>query len=330
MALRLIQLTLAEGIRAVASLSEDGSAKLVRGAGSVRELALKAIDQGSSLRAAVTAAGEGDDVDVAAALAAGRILPPIDHEDPAHLILSGTGLTHLGSAEERDRMHKKLAAAQNLTDSMKMFQMGVDGGKPAPGETGVAPEWFYKGDGTTLTAPEAPLYSPHFALDGGDEAEIAAIYLIGPDGTPHRLGFALANEFSDHVTEQQNYLYLAHSKLRPASVGPELRVGALPDSVQGVSRIRRGGEVIWEKNFLSGEANMSHSLANLEAHHFKYALFRRPGDVHVHFLGAAAFSFSQGIRTEPGDIFEIEADAFALPLRNPLAIIEDQVEVKAL
>lgn len=330
MALRLIQLTLADGTRAVASLADDGSAKIVRGAASVRELAWKAIEQGGSLQQVVTAAGEGEDVDVAAALAAGRILAPIDHEDPAHLVLSGTGLTHLGSAAERDRMHKKLAETENLTDSMKMFQMGVDGGKPAPGETGVAPEWFYKGDGTTLTAPEAPLNSPHFALDGGDEAEIAAIYLIGPDGTPHRLGFALANEFSDHVTEQQNYLYLAHSKLRPASVGPELRVGALPDSVQGVSRIRRGNEVIWEKNFLSGEANMSHSLANLEGHHFKYALFRRPGDVHVHFLGAAAFSFSQGIRTEPGDVFEIEADAFALPLRNPLAIIEDHVEVKAL
>jgi hypothetical protein len=273
----------------------------------------------------------GDAIDVRAALAEGRVLAPIDHPDPAHLFLTGTGLTHLGSAEERDRMHKKLAEAATLTDSMKMFQLGIDGGKPAPGQPGVQPEWFYKGDGSTLAGPETPLASPHFALDGGDEAEIAAIYLIGPDGTPHRLGFALANEFSDHVTEQQNYLYLAHSKLRPASLGPELRVGELPDTVRGVSRVMRGNATLWEKAFLSGEANMSHSLANLEAHHFKYALFRRPGDVHVHFLGAAAFSFSAGIKAEPGDRFEIEADAFVLPLRNPLAAApEAEVTVRPL
>jgi len=63
---------------------------------------------------------------------------------------------------------------------------------------------------------------------------------------------------------------------------------------------------------------MSHTIANLEAHHFKYAGFRRPGDVHVHFFGTATLSFSAGVRTQPGDQFEIEADAFRLPLRNEL------------
>ncbi|MES2443071.1 MAG: AraD1 family protein [Pseudomonadota bacterium] len=314
MTLKLVQLRLPDGSRAVAA-----NGALVPGARSVRELAGEAIAAGRTLAEAVAAAGPGEAVDLAAALAEGRVLPPVDHDDPAHLLLTGTGLTHLGSAEERDRMHAKLAATETLTDSMKMFQLGLDGGKPAPGETGVAPEWFYKGDGSMLTPPEGALVSPAFALDGGDEAEIAALYLIGPDGTPHRLGFALANEFSDHVTEQANYLYLAHSKLRPSALGPELRVGDLPDSVRGTSRIVRGGETIWEKSFLSGEAHMSHSLANLEAHHFKYPLFRRPGDIHVHYLGAAAFSFSQGIGVQPGDRFEIEADAFDLPLRNPMA-----------
>lgn len=326
MTLSLVQLCLSDGSRAVAA-----NGVLVPGARSVRELAGEAIARGQTLAEAVAAAGAGEPVDLAVALAEGRVLAPVDHDDPAHLLLTGTGLTHLGSAEERDRMHAKLAATDALTDSMKMFQLGLDGGKPAPGETGVAPEWFYKGDGSMLTAPEAPLVSPAFALDGGDEAEIAALYLIGPDGTPHRLGFALANEFSDHVHEQQNYLYLAHSKLRPSALGPELRVGELPETVRGTSRIVRGGATIWEKSFLSGEANMSHSLANMEAHHFKYPLFRRPGDVHVHYLGAAAFSFSQGIRVEPGDRFEIEADAFELPLRNPMAAgAEETVLVKPL
>ncbi len=160
---------------------------------------------------------------------------------------------------------------------------------------------------------------PSFAEDGGEEPELAGIYLIGPDGTPFRLGLCLANEFSDHVTERHNYLWLAHSKLRQAALGPELLVGPPPAHVEGVSRIRRGRSVIWEKPFLSGEANMSHSIANLEHHHFKYPHFSRPGDVHVHFFGTATLSFSDGVRTEPGDEFEIAAEPFALPLRNPLA-----------
>ena len=48
-------------------------------------------------------------------------------------------------------------------------------------------------------------------------------------------------------------------------------------------------------------------------------------------LGAAALSFAQGIRVEPGDRFEIEADAFALPLRNPMTVATGEtVAVKPL
>ena len=72
---------------------------------------------------------------------------------------------------------------------------------------------------------------------------------------------------------------------------------------------------------------MSHSVANLERHHFKYGLFRRPGDVHVHFFGTATLSFSEGFRTLEGDVFEVEAAPFALPLRNPLTS-EAAVDVK--
>jgi hypothetical protein len=61
---------------------------------------------------------------------------------------------------------------------------------------------------------------------------------------------------------------------------------------------------------------MSHTIANLEHHHFKYDLFRRPGDLHIHMFGTATLSFADGIRTEPGDVFEIEAAPFGLPLRN--------------
>ena len=95
-------------------------------------------------------------------------------------------------------------------------------------------------------------------------------------------------------------------------------LGDLPQHVEGTSRILRDGRAIWEKPFLSGEANMSHSLSNLEHHHFKYALFRQPGDVHVHFFGTATLSFADGVKAQAGDVFQIECPAFGLPLSNPL------------
>jgi hypothetical protein len=321
MTLHLIQLTTAEGGRAVA-LSETGGAwRLVNGLKTVYDLAQTAIREGRALEAVLDDHGLGEAVDMDAALAQGRVLAPIDHPDAAHLQLTGTGLTHLGSADARDKMHKTAVEPEALTDSMRMFRLGVEGGKPAPGQVGVQPEWFYKGDGAAVTAPGAPFPSPDFALDGGEEPEIAGVYVIGADGSPFRLGFAIGNEFSDHVTERQNYLYLAHSKLRAASFGPALRIGDLPADVRGTSRIVRDGKVVWEKAFLSGEDNMSHTIANLEHHHFKYALFRRPGDVHVHFFGTATLSFTDGVRAAPGDVFEIEADGFGPPLRNALSVV---------
>jgi len=318
-----------DGQGGVCVVAREGSeAYAVREANSVHALALEATGQGQSLAATIRAHGLGDAVDLEAAAAEGRLLLPIHHDDPAHLHLTGTGLTHLGSAATRDSMHA--APEANMTDSMKMFRMGVEGGKPAAGQVGAQPEWFYKGNGHAAVAPGQPITSPGFAEDAGEEPEIAGIYVIGTDGTPFRVGFALANEFSDHKTEKVNYLWLAHSKLRQASFGPEILVGELPASVEGTSRIRRGGKVIWEKPFLSGEANMSHTLANLEHHHFKYDIFRQPGDVHVHMFGTATLSFADGITTEAGDEFEITAAPFGMALRNKLQIAEAEPRALAV
>ncbi|HUH41144.1 MAG TPA: AraD1 family protein, partial [Castellaniella sp.] len=247
-----------------------------------------------------------------------RVLVPLDHEDPARCLISGTGLTHLGSASTRDKMHTHQSDVETMTDTMRMFRWGIEGGRPAPGSAGVQPEWFYKGDGSILVSPGHPIPSPEFAEDAGEEPEIVGMYVIGDDGKPYRLGFAIGNEFSDHVMERRNYLYLAHSKLRYCSFGPELRVGVMPDHIEGVSRILRDGQTVWEKPFLSGESNMSHTLENLEYHHFKYAQFLRPGMVHLHFFGTATLSFADGVRTQPGDVFEIHAPDFGAQLRNPI------------
>jgi hypothetical protein len=228
-------------------------------------------------------------------------------------------------------MHKAAASGEHVTDSMRMFLEGLEGGKPTEGAEGQQPEWFYKGDGTQLVGPTDPLTMPAFAKDGGEEPELAGVYIIGEDGTPYRLGVALANEFSDHVTERHNYLWLAHSKLREAALGPELLLGEVPAHVEGTSRILRDGVTLWEKPFLSGEANMSHSFHNLEQHHFKYDLFRRAGDVHVHFFGTATLSFADAVQTQEGDVFEVSAAPFTLPVSNPLArAAAAPVTVKAL
>jgi hypothetical protein len=317
--MNLIQYFDLNGARAVATV-ENGTARQVNDASSVYELAMAALSNGGGLAGLIAARGLGDTVDRAAILAEGRMLSPIDHPDPAHLYVTGTGLTHLGSAATRDAMHtaNSGAAETGLTDTMKMFRMGLEGGKPKDGLKGVQPEWFYKGNGYSVIHPGHPIPSPGFALDAGEEPEIAGIYVIDQNGQPRRLGFALANEFSDHVTERVNYLYLAHSKLRACSIGPELRVGDLPRHVEGMSRIYRDGQVLWEKPFLSGEDNMSHTIDNLEYHHFKYELFRHPGDVHVHMFGTATLSFADGISTRPDDVFEIEEPQFGSPLRNPV------------
>ena len=249
-----------------------------------------------------------------------RLLTPIDHpHEPARCLVSGTGLTHLGSAANRQQMHE--AAESDLTDSMKMFRSGVVGGKPALGEVGVPPEWFYKGNGTILRAHGESLEVPAFAEDGGEEAEIAGVYLINDDGVPYRVGMAIGNEFSDHVFERKNYLNHAGSKLRTCAIGPELVVDPEFNSVPGTVTITRGGATVWSKNIITGEQEMSHNLRNIEHHHFKFDAHRRPGDVHVHYFGACALSFGDGVRLADGDLVEVAFDGFGRALRNPVRVM---------
>ncbi|WP_247841917.1 AraD1 family protein [Pseudomonas sp. MWU12-3103b] len=316
--MHLVQFELNDGERRV-GVVDNGLIREVQDARSVRDLALAAIEAGGTLEQQVHTHGLGISHDYAQLLKDRRILPPLDHPDPAHLLVSGTGLTHLGSASARDKMHQQAGDEAQMTDTMRIFKWGVEGGKPAAGQAGVQPEWFYKGDGSIVVRPGEAFPLPPFAEDAGEEPEMAGLYVIGHDGKPYRLGFAVGNEFSDHVMERKNYLYLAHSKLRSCSYGPELRTGELPQHLAGSSRILRNGEVLWENEFLSGEANMCHSLANLEYHHFKYRQFLRPGDVHIHFFGTATLSFADGIRTQPGDRFEISQAEFGAPLVNGIA-----------
>ncbi|MDA0835830.1 MAG: GguC family protein [Planctomycetota bacterium] len=252
--------------------------------------------------------------------------PPVDDADPHRVLITGTGLTHTGSVKSRDEMHRqegtnssaaeKPAAPQ--TDSAKMFQMGIEGGKPPSGERGVAPEWFFKGTGLNLVGTQAPLELPAFALDGGEEPELVGCYIIDDNGVPCRLGFTLGNEWSDHATEKINYLYLAPSKLRTCAVGPELNTEFDFQNVALRCTVWRNGEEIYDSGELfSGEKAMCHSLANMEDHHFKYPQHRHPGDIHLHFFGTSKLSYSTRTwKYQPGDKIRIEAPRFSGPLIN--------------
>lgn len=315
--MRLVQFALADGSRRVGSVENDQILE-IEGISTVRELALSAISNKSTLAQLVSSLAKGASHSYDALINENRILSPLDHPDNAHCTVAGTGLTHIGSAASRSKMHSQAQATSeaDMNDSMRMFKWGLERGKPEDGNPGAQPEWFYKGDGSIVVAPGASLPVPAFADDEGEEPEIVALYVIGDDAKPYRVGFAVGNEATDHVMEKKNYLYLAHSKLRHCSFGPELYVGDFPDNVEGVVRVRRGADVVWEKPFATGEANMSHSLANLEYHHFKYNQFLRPGDVHVQFLGTSVASFGDGIVIQDGDIFEVHIPAFGRPLIN--------------
>lgn len=332
--MRLVQFIDRAGIRRVAAAENDSTLRMLNGVTRTYDLAFAAVRANTSLAAIAAAKIGSETVSYDELISDKRLLPPLDHVDPYRCLISGTGLSHLGSAAARDDMHAKLQQDEaELTDSMKMFKWGVEGGKPAAGKIGTPPEWFYKGDGRCVVPPEQPLELPPYALDGGEEVEVVGLYVIGEEAEVLRLGFALGNEYADHVMERQNYLYLAHSKLRQCSFGPELLVGELPESVTGRARLMREGKEIWAEDWLSGEANMCHSIGNLEHHHFKYRNFRHPGDVHVHFFGAATGSFTKKLQTKIGDVFEIHSPQFGRALRNPLGAPKEgseRISVRAL
>ena len=251
---------------------------------------------------------------------------PLDHEDPHRVLITGTGLTHTGSMESRDQMHSGDAPKEGddestWSDSKKMFHMGLKDGKPEPGVRGVAPEWFFKGCGFNLRAHNDTLELPDLALDGGEEPEFVGCYIIDPNGVPRRLGFAPGNEWSDHETENINYLYLAPSKLRQCAVGPVLDTSCDFQQIELSCQVERNGEVIYDSGTLySGENCMCHSLANCEDHHFKYPQHRIPGDVHLHYFGTSKLSHSdRDWEYADGDVITVSVPAFETELVNRVA-----------
>lgn len=322
--IRLVQLIHTEYGRAVAMVQEP-SLVIVTGYSSVYEIALAAIAKQEKLtdfvkkklsehKLAYDPIYYGQDT--------WKLLPAFDCPDnPLHCLVAGTGLTHKNSALNRQMMHK--SEDQKLTDSMVMYQWGVEDGFPERGSIGVQPEWFYKGNGSVLRAHGETLQVPAFGNDGGEEPEIAGIYVVDQNGKPWRIGFATGNEFSDHVMEKKNYLYLAPSKLRQCSIGPELVLDTEFTDITGTVKVSDANGPVWSSDIKTGEKNMAHSLENLEYHHFKYTGHRIPTQGHVHFFGADAFSFGSNIALKEADIMEVQWNGMGRALQNSLSVSRD-------
>ena len=330
--IRLVQLSHPARHRCVAIVQEP-VLRLLFSTTSIYHLAIRAMREGIPLPQLAAALVTAETLDYSAVYEGfneWRLLPAFDQpENPFACLVSGTGLTHKNSALNRQMMHQ--TAGFQPTDSMRMYQWGQEGGSPEKGVIGVQPEWFYKGDGHSLRAHNEPLEIPAYGDDGGEEPEIAGIYIVDDAGVPRRIGLTTANEFSDHVMEKKNYLYLAPSKLRSCAIGPELVIGANFDVLAGTVAIWRHGVRVWETDIHTGEEHMAHSLENLEHHHFKYASHRIPLQTHVHFFGADAFSFGSGFALLDGDIMEIGWEGMGRPLRNPLKQVrQKQTLVKTL
>jgi hypothetical protein len=219
-----------------------------------------------------------------------RFLPSFDHpEDLARCHVSGCANAHTGSPE----------------------------GRP------MAPPWFAKGNGAHLRAHGEALTIPAFAASGAEEIELAAVWVIAPDGSPLLIGLTPGNEFCDPAIEAADPRMRSHGKLRTCAIGPEIAIDggffaidAGFSDVHGTVRIERTGKRIWSKEVATGSPLTQFSLDEIASSLFRYDSHRIPGDAHVHYLGGSVCSYNEGIRMEAGDHVVIEWDGFGRPLRN--------------
>ncbi|HKS73383.1 MAG TPA: hypothetical protein VJQ82_09315, partial [Terriglobales bacterium] len=123
--IRLLQLRNSAGQRRVGVVDKE-RVLFLRDVNSTYSLAQQALLAGETLTGLVRRLAAEASISYDEVYAGGgewRILPAIDHPtEPARCLVSGTGLTHLKSAENRQAMHGKSAAP---TDSMRIYDWGV-------------------------------------------------------------------------------------------------------------------------------------------------------------------------------------------------------------
>ena len=204
---------------------------------------------------------------------------------------------------------------------MKMFRMGLENGKPKKGQTGVQPEWFYKGNGIMLTGPGRPLISPAFADDAGEEPEIAGISCIGPGWRAFPYRFCARQRIlrSRDGARQLSLILPIPNYARVRSA-----LNSSPATCLQISGVRH---VSCAKTRPFGKSHSCPAkttcptpsqISNIIISNMLSSASRATSMCICSVRQRS--SFADGVKAENGDVFEIEAPAFGLPLRNPLKI----------
>ena len=114
--IRLVQLSGPNGRRL--AMVDEPNLVFLEGISSVYDLARRCLSEQRTASDLITASVGDDRVpydEVYAGTSAWKLLPAADHpEEPARCLVSGTGLTHVASARNRQAMHGK---PEDLTDS---------------------------------------------------------------------------------------------------------------------------------------------------------------------------------------------------------------------
>ena len=234
----------------------------------------------------------------------------------AHICISrAPALTHLGSAEGREQ---GTARPQPVVPRIrcKCSYSAWRAASRALARSARWPEWFYKGDGSSIVAPGAAIASPDFALDGSEEPEMPVS--TSSTATADRDVSAIARQMSSPITSaSEPNTCGSRIRNRPQRSDPETLTGELPPDDAAPASCARGERC---GRCLSSPAKRTCRTrwSNLSATTSSTALFRRPGDVHVHFFGPQTLSFAAGIQVRAGDVIEIEAQPFGLATRNPV------------
>jgi hypothetical protein len=158
------------------------------------------------------------------------------------------------------------------------------------------PPWRYLGSGASLRGHGDPV--PEAGC-----GDLAAAYVIGRDGAPHRVGVTLGQSS-------------VHSSPSHSALGPELTLDAELARVDGTVRVVREGREVSSRSLSGRDASLGWALAAVEPDLFEAADTRRFGDAQVHFFGERIFGAREGIDAAEGDELVVELTGLGRPLRN--------------
>ncbi len=282
--MRLVQYREPGGHRAVAVMDRapPTEARRVQDAENTYELALEALETGKSLAETVRLHGTDAVIDLDKVGREGRLLPPIEHPVPTRCWITGSEI--------------------------------------GPGEGQVPLGWFFRGNGATLVGSGQPLQQPDFGMGAAARAAVVGLYIIADDGTPCRLGWALGNDFTDDRVLGLGPAHRAPARLRASAVGPELVFGDLPREITGSVRLRRGSEVVEEVASPWGRRRWGKRWQRWRRTIFGIRCSGGRGTC-IFTSSLAVTARRLATAAQAGDVFEIAAPDFGLPLVSPLAAV---------